>query len=169
VTTGLENQNSGEFTSRDISEEKVVELTKRRSSLRQHVCPLQFIVLWCLFLLGTKVCRYNWHSAGFLGWPFSMLKYQYIFQIKYTEAILSNSTRKALWFEIIKMLIEKILLRHLLYFSAHFRSIHFIRCDMVIMLAFPLVVTNDWIHNEVVFIQFCHFSHTFLQNITGKV
>jgi len=55
VTTGLENQNSGEFTSRDISEEKVVELTKRRSSLRQHVCPLQFIVLWCLFLLGMKV------------------------------------------------------------------------------------------------------------------
>jgi len=107
VTTGLENQNSGEFTSRDISEEKVVELMKRRSSLRQHVCPLQFIVLWCLFLLGTKVCRYNWHSAGFLGWPFPVLKYQYIFQIKYTEAILSNSTRKALWFEITKMLIEK--------------------------------------------------------------
>ena len=29
-----------------------------------------------------------------------MLKYKYIFQIKYTEAILSNSTRKLLWFEI---------------------------------------------------------------------
>jgi len=27
------------------------------------------------------------------------------FQIKYTEAILSNSTRKLLWFEIAKMLI----------------------------------------------------------------
>jgi len=27
-------------------------------------------------------------------WPFPMLKYKYIFQIKYTEAILSNSTRK---------------------------------------------------------------------------
>ena len=24
---------------------------------------------------GTKVCRYNWHSAGSLGWPFSVLKY----------------------------------------------------------------------------------------------
>ena len=34
-----------------------------------------------------------------------MLKYSYIFQIKYTEAILSNSTRKLLWFEITKMLI----------------------------------------------------------------
>jgi len=36
---------------------------------------------------GTKVCRYNWHSAGFLGWPFPVLKYKYSFQIKYTEAI----------------------------------------------------------------------------------
>jgi len=36
---------------------------------------------------GTKVCRYSWHSAGFPGWPFPMLKYEYIFQIKYTEAI----------------------------------------------------------------------------------
>jgi len=27
---------------------------------------------------GTKVCRYNWHSAaGSLGWPFSMLKYKH--------------------------------------------------------------------------------------------
>jgi len=36
-----------------------------------------------------------------------MLKYKYksIFQIKYAEAILSNSTRKLLWFEIAKMLI----------------------------------------------------------------
>jgi len=29
----------------------------------------------------------------------------YIFQIKYTEAILSNNTRKLLWFEISKLLI----------------------------------------------------------------
>jgi len=34
-----------------------------------------------------------------------MLKYKYILQIKYTEAILSNSTRKLSWFEITKMLI----------------------------------------------------------------
>jgi len=35
-----------------------------------------------------------------------MLKYDYNFQIKYTEAILSSSTRKLLWFEIsTKMLI----------------------------------------------------------------
>jgi len=31
--------------------------------------------------------------------------FKYIFQIKYTETILSNSTRKLLWFEITKMLI----------------------------------------------------------------
>ena len=53
---------------------------------------------------GTKVCRYNWHSAGSLGWSFPVLKYQYIFRIKYTEAILSNSTRKLLRFEISNML-----------------------------------------------------------------
>jgi len=34
-----------------------------------------------------------------------MLKYKYIFQIKCTEAISSNSTRKLLWFEIAKLLI----------------------------------------------------------------
>jgi len=39
-----------------------------------------------------------------LGWPFSMLKYYCIFQTKYTEAVLSNSTRKLLSFEITKML-----------------------------------------------------------------
>jgi len=44
-------------------------------------------------------------TADSLGWPFSMLKYEYIFQIKYTEAILSNSSRKLLWSEITKMLI----------------------------------------------------------------
>jgi len=52
--------------------------------------------------------RYNGHSAGTLDRPFQMLKYEYIFQIKYTEAIFSNSTRKlaygyglkTLWFEI---------------------------------------------------------------------
>jgi len=32
-----------------------------------------------------------------------MLNYKYIFQIKYTEAILSNSTLKLLWFEISKI------------------------------------------------------------------
>jgi len=53
------------------------------------------------------VCQYYWHSAGSLTWPFPVLKYKYscIFQMKYTEADLSNSTQKLLWFEITKMLI----------------------------------------------------------------
>ena len=38
-------------------------------------------------------------------WPFPVLKYKYIFQIKYTEATSSNSTWKLLCFEITKMLI----------------------------------------------------------------
>jgi len=50
------------------------------------------------------VHRYNWHSGGSLGWTLPKLKYKYIFQIKYTEATLLNSTRKLLWFEITKML-----------------------------------------------------------------
>jgi len=40
-----------------------------------------------------------------LGWPFLMLIYKYIFKYNIRKAILSNSTRKLLWFEIAKMLI----------------------------------------------------------------
>ena len=54
-----------------------------------------------LNIWGTKVCRYNWHSAGSLSWSFISV----FFQIKYTEAIFSNITGKLLWFEITKMLI----------------------------------------------------------------
>jgi len=34
-----------------------------------------------------------------------MLTYKHIFQVIYTEAILSNSTRELFWFEITEMLI----------------------------------------------------------------
>jgi len=44
-------------------------------------------------------------NSGSLGWPFPMVKYRYILQIKCTEAVLSNSTWKLLWFETTKMLI----------------------------------------------------------------
>jgi len=42
----------------------------------------------------------------------------YFSQIKYTEAIISNNTRKVLWLEITKMLtaVKEKILRHLLYF-----------------------------------------------------
>ena len=71
----------------------VQNFSMRAASVRAHVA------------MGTKVCRYNWHSAGSLSWPFPIPKYKYIFLIKYTEAILSNGTRTLLWFEINKMLI----------------------------------------------------------------
>jgi len=71
------------------------------------------------------VCRYNWHSATFLGWPFPMLKYRYIFQIKYTEAILSNSTRKLLWFEITKMLIAVLRNKFIVLFIIIFGTLSF--------------------------------------------
>ena len=35
----------------------------------------------------------------------TVLKYKYIFEIKYSEAILSNGTRKLLWFKATEMLI----------------------------------------------------------------
>jgi len=64
--------------------------------------PNTFLQRWPY---GTNVCRYNWHSAGSPGWPLPMLKcsLNIFFQIKYTEAALSNNTRKLLWFEITRM------------------------------------------------------------------
>ena len=44
----------------------------------------------CMLPIGKKLCRYNLYSAGSLGWPFPVLKYKYIFQIKCTEAISSK-------------------------------------------------------------------------------
>jgi len=74
----------------------------------------------------AKVCRYNWHSAGSIGWPFPVLKYKYIFaQTKCMVAILSNSTQKQLWFAISRILIAVLKNRLIVSFiiiSAHFRS-----------------------------------------------
>jgi len=44
-------------------------------------------------------------QCWFPGLAISNAKILVYFQIKYTEAALSNSTRKVLWFEITKMLI----------------------------------------------------------------
>jgi len=44
--------------------------------------PFPLDLLTCagrLMSQRTKVCRYNWHSAGSLGRPFPALKYKYIF------------------------------------------------------------------------------------------
>jgi len=90
---------------------KLVQYSSRNISLCRLKLGLM-LILYCssLYNLSTRnenvsICRYIWHSAGSLGWPFPMLKYKYISQIRYTEAILSTNTRKLLWFEITKMLI----------------------------------------------------------------
>jgi len=36
-------------------------------------------VLPYYFTTGNEMCRYNWHSSGFMGWSLPMLKYKYIF------------------------------------------------------------------------------------------
>jgi len=58
-----------------------------------RTCDLRYCSLTVQHLVwqhGTKLCRYNWHSAGSLGWPFPMVKYKCIFRIKCTQAILST-------------------------------------------------------------------------------
>jgi len=55
-----------------------------------------------------------------------MLKYKYIFfQIKCAEAILSNITRKLLWFEICKMLIAVIKNKFIVLFIMMFGTLSF--------------------------------------------
>jgi len=74
---------------------------KRRVTLCSHyVAGIKCTKMSCSFSWERK----RWHSGGSLGWPFPKLKYKYIFQIKYTEAIYPNSTQKLFWFEISKML-----------------------------------------------------------------
>ena len=65
-----------------------------------------------------------------------MPKYKYIFQIKYTEAILSNCTRKLLWVEISKMLV------------AVFKNIFVVSC--VIYLNFRHTFVPDAHHDALV-------------------
>ena len=57
-------------------------------------------------LQGTKSAPIQLAQCWFPGLAIYSAKILiYFFQIKYTEAILSNGTRKLLWFEITKMLI----------------------------------------------------------------
>jgi len=54
-----------------------------------------------------------------------MLKYKCIFQNIYTEAILSNSTRKLLWFEVNKMLIAVFGNKFIVFFIMIFGTLSF--------------------------------------------
>jgi len=59
-----------------------------------------------------------------------MIKYKYIFfQIKYTESILSNSTRKLLRFEISKMLIAVLKDKFIVSFTIIFGTLSFAADD----------------------------------------
>ena len=64
-------------------------------------------------------------QCWFPGWSFLMLKYKYIYQIKYTEAVLSNSNRKLLWFEINKMLIAVLQNKFIVLFIIIFGTLSF--------------------------------------------
>jgi len=61
-----------------------------------HLCMQKMLHAHRALKCGDTNC-----SAGSLARPFQMLKYEYIFQTKYTETILSNSTQKLLWFEML--------------------------------------------------------------------
>ena len=99
---------------------------QQRQSTEGHQSTVTTMTLTLISVRDQKVCPYNRHSSGSLGWPFTLLKYKYVFQIKYTEATLSNSTRKLLGFDITRMpiAVKKInLSRYLLQLSARFRSL----------------------------------------------
>jgi len=68
-------------------------------------------------LTGNESVPIQITQCWFPGLAIPMLKYKYFFQIKYTEAILSNSTRKLLWFKITKMLIALLENKFIVLFS----------------------------------------------------
>ena len=81
-----------------------IYLTCRHASLNE-MSFLNLCDTFCHISTGNESIAIQLALCSFPGWPFPMLKYWHIFQIKYMEAILSNSTQKLLWFEITKMLI----------------------------------------------------------------
>jgi len=56
-------------------------------------------------LIGNESVPIQLSQCRFLGLAISKAEILIYFQIKYTEPILSNSTRKLLWFEIAKMMV----------------------------------------------------------------
>jgi len=72
-------------------------------------------------------------QCRFPGLAFPMLQYKYVFQLKYTEAILSNSTRKPLWFEVTKMLVAVFKNKFIVLFVIIFGT-----------LSFPIASKRGW-------------------------
>ena len=75
-------------------------------------------------------------------------QFKYIFQIKYTAAVLSNSTRKLLWFKITKMLIA---VKKLIYCV--------ICCNFAVTRSFPTVSCSPsvcvWSYDSGVSVRVC--------------
>ena len=108
------------------------------------------------FVTGRTVRRYNWHSAGSLGWPFPMINYKYIFQIKHTVAILPNSTRKLLWFEISKMLIA---VKKIIYCVVYYNFRHtFVPCRVLVskLVSFSVAKVLSFFQNVGLPTRFLH-------------
>jgi len=76
---------------------------------QQHFCQNYQNLLMDVTVI--EVCRSTWHSAGCLSWPFSMLKYKYIyilFQTKYT--VWKQFYQTALHSETVMVRIRKMLI-----------------------------------------------------------
>ena len=87
-----------------------------------------------------------------------MLKYENIFKIKYTEAILSNNTWKLLWFEITEMLIAVIKIEFIVLFIIIFGTVSFavdIDTTCRYRLHFPADITASFDFAKLRF----HFLH----------
>jgi len=79
------NERNAHFTSPAGHDRTVLSVSclAERCTLRNNACSdFKLSVCDSLHSSGTTVRLYNWHSAGFLGWPFPMLQYKCIFREK---------------------------------------------------------------------------------------
>jgi len=84
-------------------------------SREYNVFTLSQLVVNCV--IGNESVPIQLTQCRFPGLAISNTKILiYIFQIKYTETILSNSTRKLVWFEITKMMIACSLIKNIVSF-----------------------------------------------------
>jgi len=83
--------------------------------------------------IGNESVPIQLAQCRFPGLAFPVLKYKYVFQLKYTEAILSNSTRKPLWFEITNMLVAVFKNKFIVLFVIIFGT-----------LSFPIASKRGW-------------------------
>jgi len=70
----------------------IVSLSRRRAIDSAHLAitwpEVYRVTAVVIVAYGTKVRRYNWHSAGSTGWPFLMLEYKYVFQKNMSDCLI---------------------------------------------------------------------------------